>query len=273
MIVNNATITDTSRTATSFLLTMSDGSGNLQVQLDGTADPAFQSAQLPGKYVPGAKFNLLGVLAATGASSWQLRPRSSTDLTLIPPTPISIRQARQVGTGQTVTIIGTALNGSTTYSDTTVSLADTSGAIRLTRLRTSVNAGDSVRVQGVTSLRAGQPTLDGGTATALGRGLFPAAPTLTTASANTAAGGTRDAQLVLVLNVTVSATATVLGNYTMTVSDGSGNLTVVLDTQGGFIVPGIYTVGSVFDVVGILVPTGSGTWNLKPRSAADLVKH
>ncbi|HTT66630.1 MAG TPA: hypothetical protein VMF70_01250 [Gemmatimonadales bacterium] len=273
VIVNNATITDTSRTSTSFLLTVSDGSGPLQVQLDGTADAAFQPAQLPGKYVPGAKFNLLGVLAATGPGVWQLRPRSSADLTLIPPTPISIRAARLLGPGLTVTVIGTALNSSSTYSDTTVSLADTSGAIRLTRLRTTVAAGDSVRVQGVTSTRSGQPTLDGGTATALGRGLFPAAPTLTTAAAANAVGGTRDAQLVLVLNATVSATALVLGNYTMTVSDGSGNLTVVLDALGGFVVPGVYVVSNVFDIVGILVPTGSGTWTLKPRSPADLVKH
>ncbi|HXY69197.1 MAG TPA: hypothetical protein VEH62_07080 [Gemmatimonadales bacterium] len=273
VIVNNATITDTSRNSTSFLLTMNDGSGAVQVQLDGTADPAFQTAQLPGKYVPGAKFNLLGVLAATAPGTWQLRPRSAADLTLIPPTPISIRAARALAAGQTVTIIGTALNGSTTYSDTTVSLADTSGAIRLTRLRTAVNAGDSVRVQGVTSTRAGQPTLDGGTATVLGRGLFPAAPQLTTAVAATASGGTRDAQLVQVLSATVSATATVLGNYQMTVSDGSGNLTVVLDVAGNYVVPGIYIVGNIFDIVGILVPTGTGTWTLKPRSAADLVKH
>ena len=272
-VVNNATITDTSRTSTSFLLTMNDGSGPLQVQLDGSADAAFQSASLPGRFVPGSKFNLLGVLAATGPGAWQLRPRSAADMTFIPPTPISIRAARALGPGQTVTVIGTALNGSATYSDTTVSLADTSGAIRMTRLRSSVNAGDSVRIQAVTAARSNEPVLDGGTATVLGRGLFPAAPNLTTAAASTAAGGARDAQLVQVLSATVSATSTVLGNYTMTVSDGSGNLTVVLDVAAGWVTPGIYTVSSVFDIVGILVPTGSGTWTLKPRSPSDLVKH
>ena len=273
VVVNGPVITDTSRNSTSFLLTMSDGSGPLQVQLDQTADGSFQTANLPGRFVPGSKFNLLGVLAATGPGTWQLRPRSSADLTFIAPTPISIRAARALGVGQTVTVIGTALNGSNTYSDTTISLADTSGTIRLTRLRTSLTAGDSVRVQGVTSTRSGQPTLDGGTATVLGRGLFPAAPTLTTSAAAIAAGGARDAQLVQVLNATVNATATVLGNYTMTVSDGSGNLTVVLDVMGGYVVPGIYVINNVFDIVGILVPTGTGTWTLKPRSAADLVKH
>ena len=273
VIVHGALISDTLRTATSFVLTVSDSSGQLQVQLDQTADVAFQTASLPGSYVPGNRFDLLGVLTPTGTGTWRLKPRSAADLNLIPPTPISIRAARALGPGQTVTVIGTALNSSTTFSDTTVSLVDTSGAIRLTRLRTAVSAGDSVRVRAVTASRSGQPTLDGGTTTALGRGLFPPAAILTSAAAATAAGGTRDAQLVQVLNATVNATATVLGNYQMTVSDGSGNLTVVLDQVAGFTVPGIYVVSNVFDVVGLLVPTGTGSWTLKPRSPADLVKH
>jgi len=273
VIVGGATISDTLRTSTSFLLTVSDGSGPLQVQLDQTADVAFQTGSLPGTFVPGNKFDLVGVLTPTGTGSWRLRPRSAADLTLIPPTPISIRAARALGPGVTVTVIGTALNSSTTFSDTTVSLVDTSGAIRLTRLRTAVAAGDSVRVRAVTASRSAEPVLDGGTTTALGRGLFPAAAVLGTATAATAAGGTRDAQLVQVLNATVNATATVLGNYQMTVSDGSGNLTVVLDQAIAFTVPGIYVVNNVFDIVGILVPTGTGTWTIKPRSPADLVKH
>ncbi|HUK72063.1 MAG TPA: hypothetical protein VLW50_25390, partial [Streptosporangiaceae bacterium] len=250
-----------------------DGSGPLSVQLDQTADPAFQTAILPGNFIPGNKFDVLGVLVPTGSGAWRLRPRSAADLTNIPLPVISIRAARLLSPGQTVNVVGVALNSSGTFSDTTVALADTSGAILLTRLRTTVTAGDSVKVRATTATRNGEPTLDGGTTTALGRGFYPAAATLTTAVAATAAGGSRDAQLVIVDSATISDTATVLGNFQLTVSDGSGNLQVLLDHAAGFLVPGVYVPSNVFNIVGILVPTGTGTWMLKPRSAADLVKH
>ncbi len=273
VVVSGAIISDTSRTPTSFVLTVSDGSGPVQVQLDQTADPAFQTASLPGNFVPGNEFNVLGVLVPTGTGTWRLRPRSAADLTNIPLPVISIRAARALLPGQMVNVIGVALNSSGTFSDTIVALADTSGAILLTRLRTTVTAGDSVRVWAMTARRLGESTLDGGTTTALGRGFYPAADTLTTAVAATAAGGARDAQLVIVPNATVSDTATVLGNFQLTVSDGSGNVEVLLDHAAGFVVPGVYLPNTIFNIVGILVPTGTGTWMLEPRSAADLIKH
>ena len=272
VIVRGAIVSDTARSATSFVLTASDSSGALEIELDRTADVSFQPANLPADFVPGNKFDVLGVLAPTGAGTWRLRPRSAADLTEIPLPVISIAKARTLAAGQRVVIVGVALNGSTTFSDSTVHLADTSGAIRLTRLRATVAAGDSVRVKATTASRAGEATLDAGTAVALGQGLFPTAPTLTTAVAATAAGGTRDAQLVVVNNATISDTATVLGNFRLTVSDGSGNLEVLLDQRAGFVVPGLFVPASRFNIVGVLVPTGTGAWRLKPRSAADLIK-
>ena len=271
--VHAAIISDTARTATSFVLTVSDGSGALQVQLDRTADPTFQPASLPADFVPGNEFDVLGVLAATNTGTWRLRPRSAGDLTEIPVPVISIAAARLLPVGANAVVVGVALNSSGTFSDSLVDLADTSGAIRLTRLRTTVAAGDSVRVRGMMARRLGEPTLDGGTTTALGRGFYPTAATLTTAVAATAAGGTRDAQLVVVPNAVVSDTGTVLGNYRLTVSDGSGTLIVVLDRLAGFTVPGVYLKTATFDVVGLLAPTGTGSWVLEPRAPADLVKH
>jgi len=268
-----ATISDTARTANSFLLTVTDSSGPLQVELDRTADPAFQGANLPGNYVPGNTFDMLGVLMATGPGTWQLRPRSSADLSLIPLPVISIAAARLLPVGRTVVVIGTALNDLNTFSDTTVHLADTSGAIRLTRLRASISARDSVKVKAVTAMRANEPVLDAGTTTPLGIGLLPQALGVTTQQAASAKGGVIDAQLVQVLNATVSDTATVIGGYQLTVSDGSGNLVVLLDQRIGFFpLPGQYVPNNTFNIVGVLVPTGTGTWMLKPRSAADLTK-
>ncbi len=267
-----ATISDTARTTNTFLLTVTDSSGPLQVELDKTADPAFQSGNLPGNFVPGNTFDLLGVLMATGPGVWQLRPRSSADLTLIPLPVISIAAARLLPPGRTVVVVGVALNNLNTFSDTTVHLEDNTGAIRLTRLRSSVSAQDSIKVKAVTAVRALEPTLDAGTTTPLGIGLFPAAVSLTTAAAATAVGGARDAQLAQVLNATVSDTATVLGGFQLTVSDGSGNLAVLLDSRSFTGLPGQYIPNNRFNIVGVLVPTGAGTWTLKPRSAADLTK-
>ncbi len=265
VIVNGAVVSDTSRAPNSYLLTASDGSGTLTVELDFTADPAFQTANLPGVYVPGNKFDLIGILVPTGTGTWRLRPRSAADLTNIPLPVISIRAARLLAAGQTAVVVGVALNGSGTFSDTTVFLADTSGAIRLTRLRANLTAGDSVRIRATTSTRSGEPTLDGGTSTALGQGFYPPAPKLTSAVAATAAAGARDAQLVVVDSVTISDTATVLGDFRLHVTDGSGALEVLLDHTAGFTVPGTYVPGNVFNIVGILVPTGTGSWILKPR--------
>jgi hypothetical protein len=271
--VDSAVVSDTARTTTTFVLTVSDGSGPLAVELDQTSDVTFQTASLPGNFVPGSTFNLLGVLLPTGTGTWRLRPRSAADVTLIPAPVISIAAARLLSAGRTAVVIGVALNGSATFSDSSVFLADTSAAIRLTRLRTTVAAGDSIRVLATTSTRSGEPTLDGGTSTKLGTGFYPVAATLTTAVAATAAGGTRDAQLVVVPNAIVNDTATVLGNFQLTVSDGSGNLTVVLDHAAGFVVPGVYLPNATFNIAGVLVPTGTGTWVLKPRAPTDLIKH
>jgi hypothetical protein len=270
--VKGATIGSTLQTSTNFVLTVDDSSGPLDVELDPASDAAFKPANLPGNYTVGNKFDMLGVLAPTGTGTWRLRPRSATDLTLIPLPVISIAAARALPAGRTVVVVGVALNNPSIFSDTTVHLADTSGAIRLTRLRSPITAGDSVKVKAVTGSRAGEPTLDAGTTTPLGLGLFPAAVTLTTAAAATAVGGTRDAQLIVVLNATVSDTATVVGAFKLTVSDGSGNLDVLLDQRIPFIVPGQYIPTNRFNIVGLLVPTGTGAWTLKPRSSADLTK-
>jgi hypothetical protein len=271
--VLGATISDTVRTSSSFMLTVNDGSGALQVQLDQTADVAFQTANLPGNYIPGNKFNMLGVLVPTGTGTWRLRPRSAADLTLIPLPVISIAAARALPAGQSVIVVGVALNGSTTFNDTTVFLVDTSAAIRLTQLRATLAAGDSVKIRAVTSSRAGQPTLDGGSSTALGRGFIPTPPTLTTAAAASAAGATRDAQLVSVLGAVISDTSRTSTSFLLTVNDGSGSLVVQLDQTAGFVaptVPGVYVPGNKFNMLGVLAPTGTGTWRLRPRSPTDL---
>jgi len=81
--VSNATVSDTASVpypfgpGIDFRLTVTDGSGALEVLLDLTAVPNLPA----GLYVPGNKFNIVGLLVPTGvAGVWRLKPRSSQDL-------------------------------------------------------------------------------------------------------------------------------------------------------------------------------------------------
>lgn len=194
---------------------------------------------------------------------------------------LSIRQAKNpavVPVGRKVFIEGIVLNSSFDFRDTTMHVADTSAAIRMTRvIANSALAADSIIARGTTSSRAGQRTLDAVTIVPVSSTFLPTAVTLTTAAATTADGGTRDAQLIEVLNATIVDTLQV-GNrtpdYIFTVNDGSDSLVVVLDaTAFSAGLPGLFIPGNKFDIVGLLVPGGTpGLWRLKPRSLLDTVK-
>ena len=58
-------------------------------------------------------------------------------------------------------------------------------------------------------------------------------------------------------------------DFVMTVDDGSGALEVVLDKDITFNLTPL-VVGTIVDVTGVLVPTGAGTWQLKPRGSGDI---
>ena len=185
---------------------------------------------------------------------------------------LTVRQARAATPGRRVFVVAVALTSASNFADSTANVADTSGSIRITRSRGNFAAGDSVRLLGTVGSRAGEPTLDDPTVVSLGLGRVPAATTLTTAVA--AADSARDAQLVSVHGATISDTVRNSTSFVLTVSDGSGPLAVQLDQtadaafQPGNL-PGLYVPGNKFDIVGVLVPTGTGTWRLRPRSATD----
>jgi len=82
--VLGATVSDTSSiTVPGFMvLTVNDGSGALEILLDGNADQAFR-LPLPANstYVPGSKFNIVGLAVPSGSPGiWRLRPRSHNEL-------------------------------------------------------------------------------------------------------------------------------------------------------------------------------------------------
>lgn len=201
---------------------------------------------------------------------------------------VSIRAARTPALfplGRKVFVEGVVLNAPFNFRDTIMHVQDTSAAIRATRvLATGAQAADSVRLRGTISIRNGQRTLDVVTVFIQAAVFLPPSTQLTTAQAASADGGTRDAQQISVLNVTITDTVTVSPDCRLTVNDsaGTGVLQVILDPSpaafGNVIPPCVgpgfpWTPGKRFDIVGLAVPSLTpGIWLLKPRSSTELVQ-
>jgi hypothetical protein len=205
-----------------------------------------------------------------GPGAWQLKPRSDAEVDVTPPV-ISVAEARLGSVGELVFVDGVALNDLAAFADSTLHIADTSGAIRAIRMRSgNVLRGDSTRLIGTLAIRDGQPVIDRAKPFLLAISRVPPARRITTEVGATGDGGILDAALVRVLNATIADTATVAGDFVLTVDDGSGALEVVLDQDIGFVLPPLVPT-AVVDVTGVLVPAGSGTWRLKPRLRGDVV--
>lgn len=267
------------------------GTSDTVAQTSSDASGGFRLANIPvGSYVAVVDQAILSdtfELLSAGSTNIGVTPDDSVSITVGMSYPhATVAAARTMARGRRVFVEGVTLNARATFSDTTVHLADTSGFIRMTKVRATlpaILAADSVRVVGRTNVRLGQPTLDEVTPVFLFTSTFlPGAATLVTSEASIAGAGVYDAALVQVLNATVSDTVRVGGDMKLTVSDGSGDLEVLLDktADAGFLPatgpnppPYVYVPGNKFDIVGVLVPTGVvGVWRLKPRSTTDLVQ-
>lgn len=186
---------------------------------------------------------------------------------------VSIRQARLLPLGKRVFIRGVVLAGVQSFRDTTSHVQDSSGQIRLTRVslrggRTGNSPGDSISVLGVSSSRAGQPTLDNAVVSRFGQRPAPIPLPVSTATAANASGGTLDAGLVVITGAIISDTATVAPDFKVVGTDGSGPVTVILDGNINFNRAN-FRPGRTMNVRGVLVPDGLGGWVLKPRDTGD----
>jgi hypothetical protein len=248
---------------------------------------SFRLANIPvGDYalVVDTTGTVFDTLLLVGARITQVTvlPDDSVDLVVGVSYPrLSVAEARAFALGRRVFVEGIALNAISTFGDFTVHLANGSGSIRLTQSASAatIAAGDSVRVRGTTAQSQGQRTLSDVTLFKVVQRFTPSPTDVTSGEALTAAGGQLDAALVRLLNAPVTDTATVLGDFRLTVNDGSGSLEIVLDRDvvPPFIPPAPqpnpYAPDDTLDlVIGLLVPTGTGVWQLKPRAAVDVVK-
>ena len=187
---------------------------------------------------------------------------------------VTLAEARTTPPGKQVFIRGLILAGVQSFRDTTSHVADATAAIRLTRVSlrnaSSNPPGDSVSVLGRTSSRLGQPTLDRAVITKLGSRPAPLPLIVATGTAATASNGTLDAALVQIQNGVISDTVTIAPDYRVTVSDGTGSLSIVLDANINFNRTS-YLPGKRVNARGVLVPNGAGGWSLKPREVGDAV--
>jgi uncharacterized protein YdeI (BOF family) len=169
--------------------------------------------------------------------------------------------------GRRVTVEGLALNSWTTFADSTLHVADATGAIRAIRVPASaIQAGDSVSLLATVGSAAGRTVLVDVVARVLvaARGLPPADSLPTTTVAGADGGRLANAQ-ARIAGAIIRDTSVVAGDLVLGVDDGSGRMEVVLDRHIAFNA-GPWVPGGTFAGTGVLVPalTG-GTWQLKPR--------
>lgn len=200
-----------------------------------------------------------------------LAPADSQFVTVIVSFPVrTIEEARAAPPGERFFVEGIALNANGGFGDSTLHVADSAFAIRATNVqRGFVFPGDSVRLLGTRATRDGQPTLDEARAFVVAIVTAPAALDVTSATAAGADGGRLDANLVRVVEATITDTATAGDDFALTVDDGSGPLRVVLDVDLVFTLDP-FLPESVTTVTGLLLPDTGGTWLLKPRARQDI---
>jgi hypothetical protein len=263
--VARATITSTQAVGNEYRFTLDDGTGAVEASV--ILGRGFELALL----VPGTELNVTGMLVpASGIARWQLRPRSPDDVSLGFPT-VTVAEARSLPVGERVIILGIALNDRSAFGDSSVHIADGTGAIRGTAFRPgTVLAGDRARFLGTISRRDGQPTIDDVTAFVLDIGGLPSPALLDTERAATANNGVFDAAHVQVRQATITDTASVGLFLRIGVNDGTGRLEVEARKSGNFEFEN-YGPGRVLDATGVMIPVaGQNVWRLRARTNADI---
>lgn len=240
-----------------------DGSGRLVVTLD--RDIAFEA----GPYVFGAKIRAAGLLTPLAAGGWTLKPRDASEFTLSFPT-VTVAQVRTLDLGQRVSVEGIAITRWNAFGDSTVHFQDATGPIRAIRVTGIVLAGDSVRLLGTIAVSRGQRVLSNVTSTVLRvSAAAPEPDSISTRRAASADSARRDAGLARVSGTILGSQTLPNNDVVLTIDDNSGRLEVVLDAQISF-GNAARAAGMTLKATGVLIPTGTGAWQLYPRAATEI---
>lgn len=189
----------------------------------------------------------------------------------------NITEMERLPGGTRLFLEGLALNGWSTFGDSTLHLTDTTGAfIRATGVQpTNVQAGDAIRIRG--RLESGDDdallTLSAGIAFILEAGVgLPAPELVSTGMAATADDGRLDAGPVRVFAAIVQDTTNTPEGFRVVADDGSGPVVVIFDSDIAFsAVLQTLEPGVTLSASGLLVPDGDSTWALKPRFNSEVV--
>jgi DNA/RNA endonuclease YhcR with UshA esterase domain len=249
-------------TSTAYNVTLKDPAGDSIIVRVGSAGVGIPQTD----WVVGTSYTVTGLLGSFNGLA-ELFPRSKDDVA----GPITIAKVKASADGTSVTTIGVVTAGTTSlgnafyFQDSTdgVQVFFGSGAV------TAVAPGDSVLVVGVLTTFRGEKEITAPTVTILKQVTPPAARVVTGAQI---AAGTFEGQLVKVPGVTVTSVGSGSAyNVNVTAADGTV-FTVRVPGAGAAIPASTFTVGSKYDITGVLgeFTTTTFTPQLKPRSLADI---
>lgn len=188
----------------------------------------------------------------------------------------STSKARLIATlpkGRRIAYTGIALNTWSAFGDSTVHLADSTGAIRVVGFRPAdIDAGDRVRVVGTVGERDSHVALVDPTVISIGPGEILPPALLSTAQAAAPSDSVKAAHVRIRSAVVLDGASLPGGDVLLTVDDASGPLEVLLDVNAGINTALPITRGAELDVSGVLVPLEGSPirWRLKPRRTSDV---
>lgn len=178
-------------------------------------------------------------------------------------------EARGLPPGRRVVVRGVVGSALQFFADSSTHLTNGTAWLRIVPSRhrpgrNGNNVGDSVSVLGTTGQRNGQPVLLNGLVQTLSERPVPVASPIGVAAVGSASGGLLDAALVSVAPAVIADTVTQGDEFVVRIAEGSDTATVRLDAR--LQVPkAAFAPGRTLTARGVLVPTGAGGWELKPR--------
>ncbi len=227
---------------------------------------------------PGSLGDSIGLVAGdTGSTRIVADSGGTARLIRIGFPEVSIAQLRTMPAGKRVFVRGVVESPLEAFPDSSTFLSDPTGFLRITHSRSRVtrggnNIGDSVLVLGTTDSSSGQAVLGSGLIGTLGLANLPIAVPVTVSQAVNAEGGKLDAALVALDSVVIVDTMAVGPDFEVKVADPDDTTVtaaVVIDSVL-HITHSVWIHDLPVSIHGVLVPTGSGSWVIKPRLPSDI---
>ncbi len=240
--------------------------GSILVYLDS------DSGVSAGTFMVDSTYGITGVITSYYGPKYELIPRMPEDIAgaaVAPDTVTTVAEARAAADGTPV-----KLTGVVTVANDTLDAIDSRNAymqdgtagilVRMPSADSMVAVGDSIMVTGTTGAYAMELQVNVDGLTRLGTGTTPTARTVTPGDIE---AGSYQGELAVMDSVEVTA----VSGGSITVTDGTDTTTVYVDSDTDIEAMGaVPVVGNFYNITGV-VSRYNTTYELKPRSAADIV--